>query len=395
MVTTDTRQTSPLEAARTLAPLIRAKGAQIERDRELPPEVVDGLLEARLFRMLIPRSLNGLEIDYPTYVEVIEEISRADASTAWCLNQGSVFATNSAFLPHDVADAIWGRDPRAVVANGPSPTAQAHAVEGGYRVTGRWTFSSGCLHATWLAGFAPFYEDAACSRPLVGPKGRPIARYLLFPKSDARVIDTWNVAGLRGTGSNNFAVTELFVPGDRTVWTYSDQAVEPGPIYVIPLVALFAGGFAAVALGAARGAIDDLIDLASGKTRRGEDRVMRDQGLVQSQVAHAEAHYRSGRAFLLETVHKVWDSVRATGQVTLDDRILMRLAMTHAIHLAAQAVDLVYSAAGASAIFSDNPIQRRWQDVHVVTQHVQARLAHYETVGRHFLGLDVGDRQWI
>lgn len=391
MVATETNSRAILEVARALAPLIRAAGDEIERERELPRPVFEALADAGLFRMLVPRSLGGAELDLPTYLQVIEEIAQADASTGWCVNQGAVFATNSARVREDVAREIWGQSPRSAVANGPAPTAEAIVVEGGYRVTGRWTFSSGCKHATWLAGFATIVEDG---RPRLDAKGRPEARYLLFPAGNAEIIDTWRVSGLRGTGSHHFTVTDLFVPRERSVWSVVDSSREPGPLYVVPTVGLFAGGFASVALGIARGALDNLIELAGGKTPWGTANLLRDQPLVQMQVGQAEALIRSGRAFLHETAREVWEAVSATHAITLEQRVQIRLATTHAIRLAAEAVDLVYNAAGASAIYRSSPIHRRFQDIHVITQHVQGRLAHYESAGRFWLGIKP-DMQWL
>ena len=391
MTVTSILGSSLLEVARTLAPRIRASGDEIEEQRELPRPLFEALADAGLFRMLVPRSLGGAELELPTYIQIVEEIGKADASTAWCVNQGAVFATNSARLSEDAAREIWGRNPRAVVANGPAPSAQATAVEGGYRVTGHWTFSSGCRHASYLAGFTTIVENG---RPRRGADGKLDTRYMLFPAEQAEIIDAWQVRGLRGTGSHHFAVSDLFVPRERTVWSVTDPPREPGPLYVFPTVLLFACGFASVAIGTARSALDDLIELAGGKTPRGTKGVLRDQALVQSQVGHAEAHLRAGRALLHETVREVWESVRGAGAITLEQRVALRLATTHAIRLAEQVVDLVYNAAGATAIYQSSPIQRRFQDMHVITQHIQGRLAHYESVGRFVLGLDP-DFLWL
>ncbi len=391
MFITSMRQLALLEAIRELVPQIRAAADQIEAQRELPPELVDALADAGMFRLLVPRSLGGSELDLPTYIRIIEEIARADGSTAWCVNQGAVFATNAAFLPKEVAQHIWGENPRAVIANGPAPSAEARVVEGGYRVTGRWTFSSGCRHATWLAGFATIVE---CDQPRRRSDGTLEARYMLFPKSEAEIIDTWHVYGLRGTGSHHFVVTNLFVPREYTVWTYEDPALESGPLYLYPMRLLFAQGFASVALGVARSAIDAMIDLSGGKTPRGEKALLRDQALVQAQVGQAEATWRAARAFLHETVCEVWEAVSSTHTITLEQRVLVRMATTHAIRLAAETVDKVYNVSGANAIYTSNPIQRCFQDIHVITQHIQSRLSHYELVGQFFLGL-TPSQEWL
>ncbi|GIX49223.1 MAG: acyl-CoA dehydrogenase [Candidatus Tectimicrobiota bacterium] len=390
MTRVQTLRRSPLETAHALAPRIHARAAEIEAQRELPPDLVAELIDAGFFRLLVPRSLGGAELDLPTYVEVIEVLAHADGSTAWCVNQGAVFATNAAYVREEVARRIWG-DPRTVVANGPAPSATATVVPGGYRVSGRWTFSSGCCHANWLAGFAVILDG---DTPRRRPDGTPEARYMLFPKEAAEIIDTWQVRGLRGTGSHHFAVRDLFVPSACTVWSYSDPPREPGPLYVYPMVLLFASGFAAVALGVARCALDAFVALANEKKPRGDEQPLREQPLVQAQMGQAEATWRAARAFLYETVRDVWEAVCRTRTITLEQRVRLRLATTHAIRQAAQAVDLVYHASGATAIYISHPIQRCFQDIHVITQHVQARLAHYEAVGRFFLGLEP-PQQWL
>jgi alkylation response protein AidB-like acyl-CoA dehydrogenase len=386
-----TNRLMPLEAAHELVPWIRDAADVIDAQRELPQDLANAIAASGLFRMLVPDSLGGSELDLPTYIQVIEEIAKADGSTAWCVNQGAVFATSAAFLRKEAARQIWVEDPSAVVANGPAPSAEAVVVEGGYRVTGRWTFSSGCCHATWLAGFATIIENG---RQRHHTDGTPEARYMLFPKSEAEIIDTWHVSGLRGTGSHHFAVTDLFVPGERTVWSYVDPVRESGPLYVYPMVLLFASGNASVALGIARSALDALIELAGGKKPHGTDELLRDQTMVQAQVGQAEAMWRSARAFLHKTVGEVWEAVSTTHTITLEQRVLLRMATTHAIRLAAETVDIAYNTSGSDAIFASSPIQRYFQDIHVVTQHIQGRLVHYESAGQFFLGLEP-KQQWL
>ncbi len=222
MVTTGGNRLEPLAAARELAPWVRSVADDIDLHRELPQDLAQAMADAGLFRSLVPHSFNGYELDLPTYIQVVEEIAKADGSTGWCLNQGSVLATHSAFLHEDVANLIWGNDPRGVLANGPSPSAQAVVVEGGYRVTGKWAFSSGCTHATWLAGLGAVIENG---KPKHLPNDTPEVRYMLMPKSEAEFIDAWHVKGLRGTGSQHFTVTDHFVPAERTVWTVADPVI--------------------------------------------------------------------------------------------------------------------------------------------------------------------------
>jgi alkylation response protein AidB-like acyl-CoA dehydrogenase len=377
---------SPLEAAQKLAPLIRSCADETDAARELPRPLFEALTDAGLFHLAVPRSIGGGEIDLPSYVEVIEEIGKADASTGWAVNQGAIYATYAARMPREVARAIWMETPRSVVANTPAPTAQAVVVPGGYRVTGRQGFSTGCRHASWVAAHAQIIENGQVR--LEGDQ--PEMRYFFVPVAEAELLDTWHVRGMRGTGTHHFAVNDVFVPAERTVLSATAPALEPGPLYKIPRTLAFASGDAAVALGMARSCLDAFFELAGAKTPRAMPALLRDQSMVQVNVGQAEAALRSGRAFLMEAVRDIWSEATA-GSITLEKRAVLRLATTHGIRLAAQIIDTVYNAAGATAAYEGNLIQRHFQDIHVITQHLQGRMAHYELVGRHWLGLPVDE----
>jgi alkylation response protein AidB-like acyl-CoA dehydrogenase len=384
----DTSVRSMLDVARALAPLVRQYADETERLRQLPRPLFEALADAGLFHMMVPRSIGGGEIDLPTYVRVMEEIGKADASTAWCINQGGVFAIYSACVSPKVAREIWIDTPRAVVANTAAPTFTAESVAGGFRVTGKGGFSTGCRHASWLAARARVVDDG---QPRLLPNGKQEIRFCLVPVGDAEIIDTWHTRGMRGTGTNHFATSDVFVPEERTFTPGARPLTERGPLYVILTGLLFPSGDAAIAIGLAQTTLDALLDLAGAKSPHHYTNLMRDLPLVQTTVGHAAADLRSARALLRETVREVWDAVAATGTITLEQRTSLRLATTHAIRLAAKVVDAVYNAAGATAIFESHPIQRYFQDMHVITQHFQSRLDHYELVGRAVLGLDVGD----
>ena len=377
---------SPLDAARKLVPQIRSCAEQTDAARELPRPLFEALADAGLFRLALPRALGGAELDLPTYVQVIEELGKADASTAWVVNQCAIFATYAARMPRDVARAIWIDTPRSVVANTPLPSAQAIVVPGGYRVTGRQGFSTGCRHATWLAAHATIVENG---QPRLD-QGQPETRYMFVPAADAELLDTWRVHGMRGTGTHHFAVKDVFVPAERTVLSVTAPLVEAGPLYRIPRTMLFASGDAAAALGMARTSLETFFELAGAKTPRAMQALLRDQSMIQVGVGQAEAHLRSGRAFLTEAVREIWAAATA-GTVTLDHRATLRLATTHGIRLAAQVIDTVYNAAGVTAVYDENLLQRHFQDIHVITQHLQGRLAHYELVGRYWLGLPIDE----
>lgn len=383
---TDTGEHSALEAARKLVPLIRSCADEIEAARELPRALFEALADAGMFHLAVPRALGGAELELPAYVRVIEEIGKADASTGWIVNQLAIFATYAAWLPSDVARSIWIDTPRSAVANTPAPTAQAVVVPGGYRVTGRQGFSTGCRHAAWLAAHAQIIENG--QPRLEG--GQPQTRYLFVPAAEAELLDTWRVRGMRGTGTHHFAVTDVFVPAERTIQSVTTPLRESGALYRIPRTLLFAAGDASVALAVARTCLTTFLELAAAKTPRAQA-LLRDQPMVQADVGRAEALLRSGRAFLMEAVRDIWGDATSTDVISLDQRASMRLATTHAIRLAVQVVDTVYNAAGATAVYEDNSLQRHFQDIHVISQHLQARLSHYELVGRHVLGLKVDE----
>ena len=377
-----------LETVRKLVPQVRACADETDATRELPRPLFEALADAGLYHLAVPRSLGGGEIDLPTYIQVIEELAKADASTAWTINQGAIFATYSARMAPADARAIWIDVPRAVVANTPAASAQAVVVPGGYRVTGRQGFSTGCRHASWVAAHAQVIDNGQVR---LEPNGQPETRYLFVPVTEAELLDTWHVRGMRGTGTHHFAVHDVFVPEARTVLSVSAELREPGPLYKFPRTLLFASGDAAAAFGLARACLAAFYDLAGAKNPRAMQGLLRDQPMVQADVGHAEAYLRSGRALLTETVREVWADVAATGAITLDQRAALRLAATHGIRLAVQVVDICYNAGGATSIYDGHPIQRYFQDVHVISQHMQGRMTLYELVGRHALGLKVDE----
>jgi indole-3-acetate monooxygenase len=379
---------APLEAARKLVPMIRSCADEIERARELPRPLFEALADAGLFHLALPRSLGGAELDLPTYAQVIEEIGKADASTGWIVNQGAIFATYAARIPREVARVIWVDTPRAVVANTPAASARAVVVPGGYRVTGRQGFSTGCRHASWVAAHAQIVENGQLRRD--STTGQPETRYMFVPVAEAELLDTWKVRGMRGTGTHEFAVNEVFVPAERTVLSATAPALEPGPLYRIPRTLCFASGDGSVALGVARACLDAFYELAGGKTPRSMEARLRDQPMVQAAMGRAEADLRCGHAFLTQAIRDIWTAAEA-GAVSLDHRAALRLAATHSIRLAAGIVDSVYTFAGATAVYEDSPLQRHFQDIHVITQHLQGRLQHYELVGRHVMGLPVDE----
>ena len=374
--------------AEALAPKIDAIADDIERLRRLPPELVADLHAAGLFRLLLPRSQKGAEVDPETFFRVIEAIAKADASVAWCLGQAAGCAMSAAYLDHAVAWKMFGSDPKAVLAWGPGPKVKAVAVDGGYRVTGTWSFASGCRHATWLGAHCPIFE--ADGTPRLDVDGHQAERTFLVPAGEVVWTDIWSVIGLRGTASDAFSLNDHFVRHDHSITRdFQRECREPGPLYRLSALAMYELAFSGVALGIARAVLDAFIDMARNKIPRGKKSPIRDNAVVQTQCAQAEVRVHSARLYLLHVYNEIWDAVQAPGsKFTLDQRITVRMASTHAIHSARDAVDFAYNAAGASAIFETHPMERRFRDVHTVTQQLQGRLSHFESVGAYILGGD-------
>ena len=372
--------------ARDLRPLIAAHAARIEQEREIAPEVLAALHDAQLFRLLIPKSCDGLEVAPAVFMQAIEELAKADGSTAWCLAQASGCSMTAAYVEPRVAREIFG-DAGSVMAWGPvGPDAKAVAVDGGYRASGSWSFASGIKHAGWLGCHCPVVE--ADGTPRLGPDGKPAERTMLIPKASAKIKDIWRVVGLKGTGSDNYTIDDLFVP-DAYTFTRESAADrrETGPLYRFTIFHLYGTGFAAIALGLARGALDDFVALAATKIPKTKTFVLRDNAVIQSQVALAEAKLASSRSFLLQTLHETWEVAVRDEPLSLPQRAALKLAGTFAVHQAKDVVDTVYHAAGATAIFESNPFERRFRDVHTVIQQVQAQFANFEMVGQVLLGL--------
>lgn len=374
-----------LEAVQAVAPRLAAAGDQIERERRLPGDLVAAMTGAGLFRLLLPRAYGGAEVEPLTFSCAVEAVARHDGSTAWCLSQASGCSMIAAHLEPAAAHAIFD-DPGAIVAWGQAPDARAVAVDGGYRVTGRWPFASGSHHATWFGGLCTVYGPEGAPRQ--ADDGTPETRTVLFSPRDAELEDVWQVSGLRGTGSDTIVVADLFVPRDYTAHADPSRRRAGGPLYLYPNTSIYANGFASVALGIARGALDAFYDLAGAKTPRGARSVLRESAVVQAQVGQAEAQLRAARALLHTTLAEVWEEVRATETLTRAQRVSGRMAASYAIQQAAQVVDMAYHTAGSTAIFASAAFERRFRDVHAVTQQIHGRAAHFEAVGRHYLGLD-------
>ncbi len=372
------------DTAHELAEKVAANADQIDIDRQIPTELTNELADKGFFRLLLPKSLGGAQLAHSDFLKILEIFAAEDGSTAWCINQNNVFSTNSLRMPQGIAEEIYA-EARAVVTNGP-PDSSARAVpcDGGYKLSGRWNFSSGITHASWIAALAPVLPaDQEPSAVFVRESGR----VMLIPKNDVKFVDFWPVHGLRGTASFSFEVEDLFIPEERT-YSPTNQPREDGPVYGIPITLLFASGFSTVALGIAQASLGTAMDLAEIKIPGRASRLLQDEPTTQRIIGEAQAIWHSAKAFLREAHASVWESAAANKPLTVEQRIKLRLAATFGIRKSKEIVEIAYELCGSNAILDTNPIQRQFQDIHVVSQHIQGRATHFETAGQFFMGLD-------
>jgi alkylation response protein AidB-like acyl-CoA dehydrogenase len=371
-----------IERARALAPLIGREADEIERTRRLTQPVVSALIANGLYRVLLPQSAGGAEAPPEIFMQMLEEVAKADASTAWCLGQCSVCAMTAAYLDPDAAQEIFGK-PTAILAWG-AINHEVQVVPGGYSASARWDFASGSRQATWLGAHVQVVEADGTRRRR--PDGAPEVRTILFPVESATLHDVWDVIGLNGTGTDSYSVDNLFIP-EKFAALRDDPAAlrEKGPLYRITTHTMYGLGFAAVALGVARAMLDATVDLARGKASFGL-KAMRENNAVQGAIGRTEGNLRAARAYLYATANEAWRDLTQTGNLSEDHRVALRLASTWTIHQAAAVVDAAYHMAGATAVFRANKFERRFRDMHAIAQQVQARNTHYEDVGKAILG---------
>lgn len=367
----------------TIAPAIAAAADEIEATRRIPADLLAQLHDTKLTRLLLPKRFGGEEVAPGVYLEAVAHVARADASVAWNLFVANSAALLAAHLEPATADEIF-RPANALVAWGPPNATVTTIEEGGYRVNGRWDFASGCRNATWMGVHSMIAPPGG--EPVKHPDGRPVIRSLLFPASEATLIDTWDTIGLRGTASDSYTVEDVFVP-DAYSGTREDPdgRREPGALYAFTQQGLYAVGVAGVALGTAEAMLDAFRDLARDKTPRGLAKLA-DQAFIQAGVAQGVGKLGAARAYLMETLADVYNNAPATGAIDTNARARVRLACSVAIQAPLEVADWVYKQAGVNAIFPGGPFQRRYRDIHTLSQQIQSRDSHFEAVGKVLLG---------
>jgi alkylation response protein AidB-like acyl-CoA dehydrogenase len=375
----------PVAQARAIAPILLAEASKVEALGRLTPEVVEALHASGLYRTLLPRQLNGFSAGLEVFGKVMEVLAAADASSAWCLGQAVGCSMASAYVEPAIAREIWGNDPRAVLAWGFQMEGRAKVVPGGYRVTGKWGFGSGGHHASWMG--AHCHVELPDGSLLKDANGALIERTMLVRQEKLNWTSNWDVVGLRGTGSDSYTLTDLFVPEAYTVRRDIDAERRiDEPFFRFTTTSAYSCGFAFVSMGIARSMLDALKDLAQAKKPSHTARTLRDNPVMHHLVAENEAKLRSARAFVLETIRDGEDCIRRTGALDTENKVLMRLATTTAIRRAKEVAEVAYHEAGATAIFASNPFERKMRDIHASAQQIQGRTGHIETCGQYFLG---------
>jgi alkylation response protein AidB-like acyl-CoA dehydrogenase len=362
-------------------PVAVAHAEDSDRRRTLAPEVVEALRGSGLFAMAVPRPLGGLECDPLGQIAVFEAMARADGAAGWSLMIGSMInALAGAYLPDAGAARVFsGRAP--ICAGLLMPSGVARRAPGGYRVSGRWAFGSGVRHADWVfTGAAVAPDDGAA------PAGPPALISFAVPAGEVRIEDTWDTAGLRGSGSDHYRMEDVFVPEDQTCAFPAAAPRRGGAMFTMPLMALLAPAHIGFALGTARRALDEIATLAPGRRKLWTGAALEGHAGFHGDLGRAEAQLGAARAYALEVVGAAWDRALAGEALPAAEGVTVRLAIAHVTDVAAEVTTFAYRAAGAAALYASSPLQRCFRDVHAATQHVAAGDDAYEVAGRARLG---------
>jgi alkylation response protein AidB-like acyl-CoA dehydrogenase len=363
---------------------IRQTAAAIENERHLPDDLAYALMQAGIFRMGVPRIYGGPELDPMGQVRVVEELSRIEGSVGWLSMISSAGSFLAAFLEPSIAERLFAA-PNSVVAGNLRPPQRADVVDGGYRVSGHFRFGSGCHHASVMACGCVVYRDG---KPEVTRRGEPDIRVMLVPKSKVTIVDVWQTTGMRGTGSNDYIVDNVFVPSKE-----SPSMAEPpfcsGPLYRFPQ--MFLVSHAGVPLGLARSALDFVLDLSSRKEASPGRGLMRDDTNVQETVAWAEAHLAAARGFVYGVLEDLWRSLNGGARPTPGQHANYRLMITYSHQAAKQIISTLYDLAATSSIFRSSRLDRDMRDILTACQHRVVHPKMYRPAGRLLLGLNADE----
>lgn len=375
----------PEAIARAHCDEIRARADEIEAARRLPADLSKRLAASGLYRLWVPKRYGGFEAPLVPVLRALEILAGADASVAWCGFIATTSSTALGSLPEATAREVFAA-PETLICGVFAPHGRAEAEPGGFRVQGQWAWGSGTLNADWVLAGCQLFRDG---EPLRDDAGAPRQHMVIVPAREVEFLDTWYVSGLCGTGSTDYRLNGVFVPEDRIVGWQVRRPLDL-PLFAFPNFTLLAMGIGAVALGAARAAIEELVALAGSKKPTHSSKTLAERPDVQAAVARAEAELRAARAFYYEAAAAGWEAALTSGRVALPLRRDIRLATTHATHGAVRIAQAMYECGGGTALYRRSPLQRRLRDVHAMTQHVMVGPATWATAGRAFLGIESG-----
>jgi alkylation response protein AidB-like acyl-CoA dehydrogenase len=370
-----------LRAVDDLRDVVAASRADADRLRRLPDPIAAAMVANNFYRVLLPTDLGGLGADPPTYLRMVERFSAMDGSVGWNFAIGSGSSLMAGFVPRALAREIFSK-PESCIAGGLAPTGTALVVDGGYRVNGRWAWASGIHQSQWVMAGCMLQEG---DPPAPVKTGIPM-RQVIVPREACRVLDTWHVGGLRGTGSTDYTIDDVFVPREQSFFMFFGERFHDAAIFRMPST-FFGVAIGTVALGIARGAIEAFLELASAKRPLMSPNLLRERPSAQYDVGKAEALVDSCRDYLFSAVEEMWACVVSGREVDLPLRAKVRRAQTHAAESAAQAVGLLARAAGGSSLYESCPLERAFRDVNAVLGHVTVQRGMLEDAGRVSLGL--------
>lgn len=385
-----------VQSAAAMRPELRRYQEQIEREQRFPKDLVEQIKAAGFYRMTVPRPLGGLQADPLTYLRVVELMAEGCGSVGWNLANNGIVQLVSLGLPDEGISEIYAQGASTILA-GTAVQGGGHAtpVEGGYRVSGRWSFGSGSPEAAWMLGSFQILDDG---KPRRGGDGKPAYWRGYFSRAEVEIVPgSWNVDGLRGTGSFDWTVENVFLPQRRTM-IHAGVPLDnqwdrwPGVTYALPTQCWIGPHHSAVITGIARAGISALIELAGSKTPRGRTFLLRDNPQVQDAIGRADAILNAGRTYRSAMITEVWNTVAAGGETTLEQRARCRLASTYAADSARAAMDLMYRYGGSTSFKRESRLAECWRDLQTVGQTVTLAPEWYPIGGRAYLGMDPGPR---
>lgn len=371
-----------LANARAVAPILREEAAENERGRQLTSRAVETLRSTGVFRMSMPRSWGGPEVDICTQVEIVEELSAADGSAGWCAMVGSEGGYFTAALDDAVGRRLYP-DLDVVTAGMVSPFGKLHRVDGDYRFEGRWPFGSGCTHADVMYAGARVFNDG---EPVM-VDGRPEIRYPLLPAREFQIVDTWDTTGLAGTGSHDFTIADAFVPAEQTFqWRDLRKERREGPLYAWP--GMFVARFPGVPLGIARAALEVAEELLADKVLAPEMRPAHEDARVRAEVARAYALVGSARSYVFDVLGAFWSTLETGAEPSFRQRAALSGLHVHTVQTCREAVRILADVVGSASIYRRCPLERHGRDLATMDKHTVAQPRRMELVGALWLEVE-------